>query len=1054
MINQRILYVGIGGSGIDLGLELDAALKRDICGIDGTAVRQMGLDYAPYTLPPFVQQVYIDFEAAAVSGAIQRLRGSNVRTVTNIIPPTSNNFADAAELLRMSHPDLVRDWLPPRSNQEPSVNPLSAGAGQYPTVGRGALFESIRSQGLDQVITAPLRSAIADLSGSLGELKTCNQQGLNSVMVYVGFSLSGGTGCGVFYDVLLNLLKELEVLGEEVYVFPTVMCPSTFSGVLTDTYMNRAKLNAATAMVDLVGVVDQMGSQDRSTDGEFTVTYPGALPQRVSLGSQLSRVQLPAISTISLAPGMTRKDSVRILASAIVTQISTIGDSGGGGPKSFGGFVVNVMGDLKVANPHSVLSRPLMPMLSASLTVPSKKIAEILAKLLLRDFAREMSAAASGGSSSSDDEIADEILRYAGLSKLVNGDVFEGTYTLSFVPPTNKKDFNSRDRFNQRLQALRNQVDNVAIPVVQTEIDANLKLMVNFDLFAGMDQVLERHSDLTMNQLIRCANLALTKLNTLYEAPAQPSATRRPKAKGKSAKSMWVMKRPPQLNEVKAAYENVERDFKARVERMWWQKWADANFQWRATHENAQHRLADLTTWWSQMIAQAGQSAQEDQAELMQPREGIRDFIPTAGVPIEVAFENIYSNSRDDIRQQRQIQNASVVGLVQHVLGEKQEGAQSALQVALGLFKQNLSRHDFAEAILNPLKAAVNSTFSGPRPAFSSMEVLLKDMVSPSPSSDGVQLRTEIASLVPAVLIPPGESHKVKVVVTYPGQPDEAIKREVTTLVAQSQSMRSLLRIGAGSDAAHAEVPESLLTVQAVGDSDTLTININKVGQGIFENPEMCGVFESWKSELRRPMTDKVQWRQRRGVAKSHQVIAGQARVHLLNRIMLAFWDGRLTIAEGTLELPQVMSLSTTSGGTDDVAIRPQIHLEQGATGRGWSQVISAVEDLFIQQRGVVSNTTHVVRLALETIPADIISPNGLLRSGVVPDHILAFREFRASELGRLDAELTKSNAELPAVQREMLEVEKTFWTHDLLAAWKLPISDLQDSLHRVISLD
>ena len=40
MIKQRVLYIGLGGSGIDLGLALDEAMKREICGLDGRQLLQ------------------------------------------------------------------------------------------------------------------------------------------------------------------------------------------------------------------------------------------------------------------------------------------------------------------------------------------------------------------------------------------------------------------------------------------------------------------------------------------------------------------------------------------------------------------------------------------------------------------------------------------------------------------------------------------------------------------------------------------------------------------------------------------------------------------------------------------------------------------------------------------------------------------------------------------------------------------------------------------------------------------------------------------------------
>ena len=35
MIRQRFLYIGIGGSGLDIGRELSDAMTKEICGLDG-----------------------------------------------------------------------------------------------------------------------------------------------------------------------------------------------------------------------------------------------------------------------------------------------------------------------------------------------------------------------------------------------------------------------------------------------------------------------------------------------------------------------------------------------------------------------------------------------------------------------------------------------------------------------------------------------------------------------------------------------------------------------------------------------------------------------------------------------------------------------------------------------------------------------------------------------------------------------------------------------------------------------------------------------------------
>ena len=63
MIKQRVLYIGLGGSGIDLGLALDKALKHEICGLDGRQLLQRPgfAEFEPNVIPSFVQYLFIDF---------------------------------------------------------------------------------------------------------------------------------------------------------------------------------------------------------------------------------------------------------------------------------------------------------------------------------------------------------------------------------------------------------------------------------------------------------------------------------------------------------------------------------------------------------------------------------------------------------------------------------------------------------------------------------------------------------------------------------------------------------------------------------------------------------------------------------------------------------------------------------------------------------------------------------------------------------------------------------------------------------------------------------
>ena len=52
-----------------------------------------------------------------------------------------------------------KDWLP-SSDSEPNVSPISAGAGQYPLVGRASLFSALQpnAEAFYQILTKQLKN--------------------------------------------------------------------------------------------------------------------------------------------------------------------------------------------------------------------------------------------------------------------------------------------------------------------------------------------------------------------------------------------------------------------------------------------------------------------------------------------------------------------------------------------------------------------------------------------------------------------------------------------------------------------------------------------------------------------------------------------------------------------------------------------------------------------------------------------------------------------------------------------------------------------------------
>src|SRR5947209_6736335 len=64
-IYQRMLYVGLGGTGLQIGTQLERALRSELCGPSGTElITELNFPrpMEPFQLPKCIQFVYLDFD--------------------------------------------------------------------------------------------------------------------------------------------------------------------------------------------------------------------------------------------------------------------------------------------------------------------------------------------------------------------------------------------------------------------------------------------------------------------------------------------------------------------------------------------------------------------------------------------------------------------------------------------------------------------------------------------------------------------------------------------------------------------------------------------------------------------------------------------------------------------------------------------------------------------------------------------------------------------------------------------------------------------------------
>ena len=333
---QPVLFVGLGGTGCDIGAELERRMREEICGPDGNDFRTLRAreGMLAYQLPSCIQFVYADMNQGELDRLPRRVVPGpehipaatlNASYVTGLVPDVVS-YPELAVHLRLAAERLVEGWLPPATPEEPKVNPLHRGAGQFPTIGRAALFGTL----LDGLAPAvrDIREAVGRLANSGEDLHALGGKAIRGVDVFVAFSVAGGTGSGIFYDYLHLIAHTLRQNSDlRVKIYPLVLMPSAFPEGLGGG--RPAQLNAGRSLLDLFRLVDQQngadaqrvmrGAQDQQPvdSEEVAVAYPG--DQRIVI--RPGTVQTGFL--FSQPAGASREDMHRSITSLVMSLVGT-----------------------------------------------------------------------------------------------------------------------------------------------------------------------------------------------------------------------------------------------------------------------------------------------------------------------------------------------------------------------------------------------------------------------------------------------------------------------------------------------------------------------------------------------------------------------------------------------------------------------------------------------------------------------------------------------------------------------------------------------------------
>ena len=299
---QPVMFVGLGGTGCDVGAELERRLREEICGPDGNDFlrKRRGVSMLPYQLPSCVQFVYADMNQAELDRLPRRVvpgpehvpaSALTAHYVKDLVPQV-DSYPELARNLRLEAERVTEGWLPPMED-EPRVNPLHRGAGQFPTIGRAALFGTF----MDGIAPAvrDIRTAIGRLASSGADLYALGGRPPRGVDVFVAFSVAGGTGGGIFYDYLHLIGEMFRQTQLRVKIYPLVLMPSAFEPGLGGG--RAAELNAGRALLDLFRLVDQQNGADAQRELDSVHDQGPIDPEEVA-------VYYPQNQRIVMRPGL------------------------------------------------------------------------------------------------------------------------------------------------------------------------------------------------------------------------------------------------------------------------------------------------------------------------------------------------------------------------------------------------------------------------------------------------------------------------------------------------------------------------------------------------------------------------------------------------------------------------------------------------------------------------------------------------------------------------------------------------------------------------------
>lgn len=964
-IYQPMLFVGLGGTGCRVGAELERRLREELCGPDGTRLQglmQKSDNFLPYQLPRCTQFVYADLSADEFGQLEQRVvpdrahlpaAERTMQRVTDLIP-SHDTYPELARSLRLNAKNYVDGWLPPPQD-EPRIGPLARGAGQLPTVGRAALFETFRG-GLAPAQDS-LVKAIGEIQNSGGELNLLGGGKIESCDVFLAFSVAGGTGGGLFYDYLHLIGDAFNQNNLGARIFPLVLMPSAFEEGLGGG--RPAKLNAGRALLDLFRLVDDQNAQVAGTEldregirGTLSISYPGR--ERIRL--RASTVQTAFL--FSRGAGVRRDDLHRSVVSLILTMIGTefgVSDhrTRSVNYQSFADSFINSAVERELPAVTGIGNRGVSTSSVASMTIPVEDLADIVSSRLLAEAVNELNTPPPGRA----EDNADLIERFFTDSNL---DPLRLRAPLSITEPRPANGavaivgaLNTRARtMESRLVTLSQQLAQ-DVPKYAEKFDtekACKSLLREIDIFR-LRRVVLGHPELSgqVNQM------GFKKLvESRQSEPSPPEGLTIAVPALTDIRNRWIVKKAKWADtEVRESVRRQDEWYGWRAKREWHEAWRDQSGRWQLTlrlverHVNAvagafvEHARTDKTLF-------AARSK-----ELFEARVGVSYLLPRQG-ELESFYRSVVRRFVDIYVMAGRLEPTATVGdLVAAML---RDGGW------LHAYETSTDNRRGPEAavshVRDQLKTEVKSLFAHRdgerRPLLPALGDLLKaaadggDGTGLVDEDDLVQFREKLAGLVPHGFAP-GGSGRLKILFSYPSSTrDDQLER----------FLRKEVYLPRAAD--------TIIDFRPI-TAESIAVVMFRSSMGLTEVPEVREVLRHWSDALRNERAeDFLRWRQRSGYQFGYLATTPEHRVRILHHLLCAVWNGYVSPVSNLIH-PERIDIDL-----DESGVTMKLELDGFRELSSWADVLKAYEDWVLADDDQIRRD-FCTRL-IETLPTGLAS--------------------------------------------------------------------------------